>query len=190
MGSICPYGHGYTFTPDMLADLREIVKQNPCLLMNKGQECTDSECPSAHRCPQGPNCGWHKQGTCKFTAPGMHGSPVSSDEDDRVLISQRMQPLGLHARTGSSSSSAIDFGYTSPSPGKPKPKQRGGSSTGLGATKTAFKNSVSGLTQRERLMQMGVGNGGLFYAEDVSAEEEWDGGIGRNGRPQRFKIVD
>ena len=124
----------------------------------------------------------------------MHSPPVSSDEDDRVLIAQRLQPLSLHARTGSNSSSALDFGdYLSSSPGKPKqPKtKRSASATGLGlgATKAAFKSSVSGLTQREQLMQMGVGNGGMFLSEDVSAEE-WDSGSARNGRARQFKIID
>ncbi|KAH7337703.1 hypothetical protein B0J17DRAFT_615538 [Rhizoctonia solani] len=114
----CHYGHEYQFSAEMIKDFRELVRQNPCLLANKGLECKDPECPSAHLCPQGSACSWHKEGTCKFVARGMHGSPSSSeDEEDRVLVAPIPRVAALHKRTGSSSSSVIDFpDYPSSSP--------------------------------------------------------------------------
>lgn len=177
----CPYGHDYVFTPDMLADFRDLVKQNPCLLMNKGLECTDVECPSAHLCPQGPNCSWHKQDTCKFVGPGMHGSIISSeDDDDRVLVPPRLPALRSHNRTQSSSSSMVDFPDYPPnvSPSKslastkapptPSPVSTGSRTQ----VKNAFKNSVSGSTTKERLQQMGVGSASSFVPDDDFSDSE------------------
>ncbi|KAG8736344.1 hypothetical protein FRC12_017670 [Ceratobasidium sp. 428] len=177
MGTICPYGHDYDFSQEMLADLRELVKQNPCLLVVKaGQECTDAECPSAHLCPQGPNCSWRKEGTCKFSASGMHGSPVSSiqgSDDDRVLLAPRYPTL--HARNGSSSSTADITPISTPSPSKKAAKMRQTTPNKLTQTKQAFKNSISGATQKERLAQMGViraGTVSLYYNEDDEDDDQ------------------
>ncbi|CAE6372169.1 unnamed protein product [Rhizoctonia solani] len=169
----CNYGHDYQFSKEMLADFRELVRQNPCLSANKGQECKDPECPSAHRCPQGPNCNWHKESTCKFTAPGMHDSSTSSEdeEEDRVLVRPAISQLtALHNRTGSNSS--IDFpDYPASSPNK-RPVSRGNNvvANHRALVKNAFKNSVSGTTAKERLQQMGVGSGRSFSPDDDSDE--------------------
>ncbi|KAF8607277.1 hypothetical protein BDV93DRAFT_603899 [Ceratobasidium sp. AG-I] len=76
-GRICPHVHWYAFTPDMLAAFRVLLRRIPCPTMVEGQGCIDPECPSAHQCPQGPNCALRLQGTCKFQASGMHGSHAS-----------------------------------------------------------------------------------------------------------------
>jgi len=181
MGTICPYGHEYDFSPDMIADLRDLVKQNPCLLMVKGQECTDAECLSAHQCPQGMKCSWYKENKCKFSAPGMHGSPVSSvqgSDDDRILVAPRLTTFHGHNRTGSSSSSVDHPPLPTPSPGKKfgSAKMRQTTPSKSSQAKMAFKNSVSGLTQKERLAQMGVGGRAgsvsLYYGEDDGEEDQ------------------
>ncbi|CAE6370012.1 unnamed protein product [Rhizoctonia solani] len=169
----CNYGHDYQFSKEMLADFRELVRQNPCLAANKGQQCNDPECPSAHRCPQGSNCSWHKEGTCKFTAPRMHDSSASSedDEDDRVLVRPAApQFTALQGRTTSSSS--IDFpDYPVGSPNK-RPTSRANNIifNNRAQVKNAFKNSVNGTTAKERLQQMGVGSGPAFSLDDDSDE--------------------
>lgn len=167
----CHYGHDYVFSAEMLTDFRELVRQNPCLLVNKGLECKDTECPSAHLCPQGPGCSWHKEGTCKFVARGMHGSSASSeDEEDRVLVAPVPRIAALHARTGSSSSSVIDFpDYPSGSPSKrPTSRTNNAIASNRAQVKNAFKNSVTGTTAKERLLQMGVGSAGAFSPDEDS----------------------
>ncbi|KAF8717267.1 Zinc finger protein, partial [Rhizoctonia solani] len=174
----CNYGHDYEFSKEMLADFRELVGQNPCLSVNKGLECKDLECPSAHRCPQGPNCSWSKEGTCKFTAPGMHDPSTSSedddeDEDDRVLLGPKISQLtALNKRTASNSS--IDFpDYPAGSPNR-RPSSRANNvlATHRAQVKNAFKNSVTGSTAKERLQQMGVGSGRSFSPEEDSDESD------------------
>ncbi|KAJ1301047.1 hypothetical protein OPQ81_003466 [Rhizoctonia solani] len=170
----CNYGHDYVFSKEMLADFRDLVRQNPCLLANKGLECKDPECPSAHLCPQGVGCNWHKEGSCKFIAPGMHGSSSSSeDEEDRVLVAPIPRITALHTRTGSSSSSTIDFpdypaGSSSPSK-RPTSRANNIIASHRAQVKSAFKNSVTGTTTKERLQQMGVGSG-----RGLSPDEDWD----------------
>ncbi|CAE6472067.1 unnamed protein product [Rhizoctonia solani] len=196
----CHYGHDYEFSPGMLMDFRDLVRQNPCLLANKGLECKDPECPSAHLCPQGSNCSWHKEGTCKFVALGMHGSSSSSeDEEDRVLVAPTPRIAALHARTGSSSSSAIDFPdypSVSASPSKrPTSRTNNPAVNSRAQVKQAFKSSVTGTTRKERLQQMGVGSGGTFSPDDDSDEPETVirlGGIeylSPFGSPSKYGIV-
>jgi len=211
MGTICPYGHDYDFSLELIADLRELVKQNPCLLVVKGQDCTDNECPSAHVCPQGTNCDWHKENKCKFSAPGMHGSPVSSvqgSDDDRILLAPRFPTL--HARNGSSSSNADITPISTPSPSKKAAKARQLTPNKLVQTKLAFKNSISGATPKERLAQMGVIRAGAmspYYIEDDDEDPESEEVLGRdylagsfngnrvqygsyNPRSEGFRVID
>ncbi|KAG8753807.1 hypothetical protein FRC11_007125 [Ceratobasidium sp. 423] len=210
----CHYGHDYVFSPEMLADFRELVRQNPCLLANKGKsifrsfntrtkpsqpglECKDTECPSAHLCPQGPGCSWHKEGSCKFVARGMHGSSASSeDEEDRVLVAPAPRVAALHARTGSSSSSVIDFpDYPASSPSK-RPTSRANNiiATHRAQVKNAFKNSVNGTTPKERLLQMGVGSAAGFSPDEDSDSSEpvIRGGVlqfPNHGSPNKYGIA-
>ena len=181
----CAYGHDYDLSPDQINVLRDYVKQHPCIQMNKGLVCKNAECPSAHQCPKGPSCNWHKQGNCKFVAVGMHGVSFSSEEeDDRVLVAPALTTLRTHNRTHSSSSSMADFlDYPPSAPSVPiapseSPAKKFGSararSTPNARTqlKTAFKSSVSGATTEERLRQMGVGSAGAFGADDDSDSSE------------------
>lgn len=180
MGTLCPYGHEYELSPEMTADLRDLVKQNPCLVTVKGQECTDDECPFAHACPQGRNCDWYKEGKCKFSAPGMHGSPVPpsilGSDDDRVLLASYLS--AAHTRNGSSSSNTDFTPIPTPSPNKKAAKARQGTPNKLVQTKLAFQNSVSGSTTAERLAQMGVTRAGppsqLYHDDDEESEETFD----------------
>jgi hypothetical protein len=102
----------------------------------------------------------------------MHGTPLSSeDDDDRVLLAPRSIPL--HARTGSSSSSVIDFLDYPPgviglagSPGKKLSSTKARLTPSRVQAKNAFKSSVSGLTAKERLQQMGVGAANDFLGDD------------------------
>ncbi|CAE6541282.1 unnamed protein product [Rhizoctonia solani] len=171
----CHYGHDYEFSPGMLTDFRDLVRQNPCLLANKGLECKDPECPSAHLCPQGPNCSWHKEGTCKFVARGMHGSITSSeDEEDRVLVAPKPRIALINALGGTNSPNAIDFpDYPSSSPNKrPTSRSNNTLATHRAQVKNAFKNSVTGTTTKERLRQMGVGSGAAFSPDEDSDESD------------------
>ncbi|QRV98897.1 hypothetical protein RhiJN_26916 [Ceratobasidium sp. AG-Ba] len=208
VGTLCPYGHEYEFSPEMIADLRDLVKQNPCLITVKGQECTDEECPFAHLCPQGRNCDWHKDGKCKFSVPGMHGSPVPSSilgsDEDRVLVAPSFP--SMHARNGSSSSNADFTPIPTPSPGKKAAKARQATPTKMVQTKLAFKNSVSGSTQAERLAQMGVIRAGsirpVFNDDDEESEEAFDRDYparsynnavqygNYNPRPETYRVID
>ncbi|KAF8607274.1 hypothetical protein BDV93DRAFT_520153, partial [Ceratobasidium sp. AG-I] len=65
--------------------------------MIEGRKCIDSECPSAHWCPQGSVCMMYMQGTCKFKASGMHGSHTA---DVRVKpSSSRVARVSSHRQS-------------------------------------------------------------------------------------------
>ncbi|QRW25826.1 hypothetical protein RhiXN_10903 [Rhizoctonia solani] len=175
----CNYGHDYEFSKEMLADFRELVGQNPCLSVNKGLECKDLECPSAHRCPQGPNCSWNKEDDSLTITPpplaGMHDSSTSSedddeDEDDRVLLGPKISQLtALNKRTASNSS--IDFpDYPAGSPNR-RPSSRANNvlATHRAQVKNAFKNSVTGSTPK-------------------SACNRWESGLGVHSRPRKIRM--
>jgi hypothetical protein len=110
----------------------------------------------------------------------MHGSPLSSvqgSDDDRILVAPRLTTLHGHHRTGSSSSS-VDHSLPTPSPGKKfgSAKMRQTTPSKSSQAKMAFKNSVSGLTHKERLAQMGVGvrpaSVSLYSPEDDGEEDQ------------------
>ncbi|KAG9127304.1 hypothetical protein FRC07_014933 [Ceratobasidium sp. 392] len=210
--TLCPYGHDYEFSPEMLADLRELVKQNPCLFVIKGRQI-------ALRYNIGTlnvrlqvltALGIKRSVLAHVRTAGMHGSPVSSvqgSDDDRVLLAPRFP--SLHARNGSSSSNADITPISTPSPNKKAAKMRQTTPNKLVQTKLAFKNSVSGATPKERLAQMGVIRAGTvsLYSKEEDEDEESEEIFGQdylagslngnksqyvsyNPRSQGFRVMD
>ncbi|KAG8738332.1 hypothetical protein FRC10_006975 [Ceratobasidium sp. 414] len=83
--TICPYGHDYDFSLEMITDLRELVKQNPCLLVVKA--------------------GMH----------GSPVSSVQGSDDDRVLLAPRFPTLHARNGSSSSNADITPISTPSPS---------------------------------------------------------------------------